>query len=281
LGWLLFIRPKKHLIIALMTSYALADKVVIVTGASSGIGEEIARQAARAGARLVLAARRAERLQALEAEIRAAGGQAISVPTNLRVRGEILDLVKAALDQWGQLDMLVNNAGLSYDEPLMKMDPLRVHEELEVNLGAVVDSAQAALKPMLMKRFGHILNVASIAGLIALPGNTIYNATKWGVVGFSEALNREVSRYGVRVSAFCPGFVATDFSPRLKAIKENHPGAARVPGVMSVQYVASRAVWLLQNPRRRYIIPHSWTILVWAAQTFPWGADWVIPKFIK
>jgi short-subunit dehydrogenase len=264
-----------------MASFSLIDKVIVVTGASSGIGEEVARQAARAGGRVVLAARRADRLQALEESIRAGGGQAFAVPTDVRERSQVENLMKAAVDKWGSLDVLFNNAGLSYDEPLVKMDPQKVHEELEVNLVGVIDCAQAALKRMLMQRSGHIVNVASIAGLISLPGNSIYNATKWGVVGFSEALNREVSRFGVRVTAFCPGFVATDFSPRLKGIRDNHPGMQNLPGVMRVDYVGRQAVWLMQNPRRRYIIPHSWTILVWAAQTFPWGADWVIPRFIK
>ena len=264
-----------------MATYTLADKVVIITGASQGIGAEVAKQAARAGARVVLASRRIERLKALEDEIRAAGGEACAIPTDVRVRSEVTNLVKATIDHWGRLDVLFNNAGLSYDEPLLKMDPQKVHEEMEVNLLGLIDCAQAVVKRMLMQRSGHIVNMASIAGLIGLPGNTIYNASKWGVVGFSEGLNREVSRYGVRVSAFCPGFVATDFSPRLKAIKENLAGAAKVPGVMSVGYVGRQALWLMQHPRRRYIIPHSWTILVWAAQTFPWGADWIIPHFIK
>jgi 3-oxoacyl-[acyl-carrier protein] reductase len=230
--------------------------------------------------KVALAARRADLLQANAAEIRSRGGDALAIPADLRQQADIDRMVNLTLAQWGQVDLLVNNAGVSFDEPLIKVNPLKLREEIDVDLTAVIACAQAALKPMLKQRSGHIINVASIAGLIGLPGSSIYNAAKFGVVGFSEGLGREVGRYGVRVSAFCPGFVATDFSPRLKAIREKQPGVQKLPGVMTADYVASRVAWLAQHPRRRYIIPHSWNILVWAARTFPWGADWIVTRFI-
>jgi 3-oxoacyl-[acyl-carrier protein] reductase len=218
-------------------------------------------------------------LQAVAGEIRAAGGNALVAPTDVRQRADLDRLVALTLEQWGQIDILFNNAGVSYDQPLVKIDPEQVREEVEVNLLAVIESAQASLRPMLKNRSGHIVNVASIAGLIGLPGSSIYNATKYGVIGFSEGLGREVSRFGVRVSAFCPGFVATDFSPRLKSIRERKAGARQLPGVMDVEFVAKEAVWLIQHPRRRYLIPRSWTLLIWAGRTFPWGADWIVSRF--
>jgi 3-oxoacyl-[acyl-carrier protein] reductase len=260
--------------------FQLRDKVVVITGASSGIGEAVARRLAKEGTKLVLAARREDRLQALATEIQAVGGTTLAVPTDVRQLEDINRLFSRTLEQWGRVDILLNNAGVSYDQPLIKVAPALLREELEVNLLGVVACAQAALKPMLKQRSGHIVNVASIAGLIGLPGSTIYNASKFGVVGFSEALGREVGRFGVRVSAFCPGFVATDFSPRLKSIHEKQPGAQRLPGVMDVVYVADQVAWLIQHPRRRYIIPHSWNILVWAARTFPWGTDWIVNRFV-
>jgi short-subunit dehydrogenase len=263
-----------------MSVLQFTGKVAIVTGASSGIGEAVARRLAKGGARVVLAARREDRLQALAANIRSGGGEALVAPVNLRQQPDVARLVSATLQEWGKVDLLFNNAGVSFDQPLINVNPDQVREEVEVNLLAVIACAQAALKPMLKQRSGHIINVSSIAGLIGLPGSSIYNATKFGVIGFSEGLGREVRRYGVRVSAFCPGFVATDFSPRLQAIREKRPGAHSLPGVMDVEYVAERVLWLAQHPRRRYIIPHSWNILVWAARTFPWGADWIVSKFV-
>ena len=261
-------------------AFQLNDKVVIITGASSGIGEAVARRLAKEGTKLVLAARRGDRLLALAAEIQANGGTALAVPADMRQQEDITRLIRQTIQQFGRVDILFNNAGVSYDQPLVKVAPARLREEIEVNLLGVMACAQAVLKPMLKQRSGHIVNVASIAGLIGLPGSTIYNAAKYGVVGFSEGLNREVGRFGVRVSAFCPGFVATDFSPRLKAIREKQAGARSLPGVMNVDYVAGQVVWLVQHPRRRYIIPHSWSILVWAANTFPWGADWIVTRFV-
>lgn len=264
-----------------MALFPIKDKSIIITGASSGIGEALARCLAKEGAKLALAARRVDRLQALEAEITAAGGEAMAVPTDVRKRDDLSALISLVVKRWGSLDVLVNNAGVSFDEPLIKMDPANVTEELEVNLLAVVACSQLAAKPMLKQRRGHIVNVSSIAGLIGLPGSTVYNAGKWGVVGFSEGLDRELSRFGVRVSAFCPGFVDTDFSARLKKIRETRQGETKLPGVMEVDYVAKKACWLIQHPRRRYVIPPSWNLVVWAARTFPWGADWLLARFLK
>ena len=259
----------------------LTGNVAIVTGASSGIGEVVAKRLAAKGVKVVLAARRGDRLQALADEILAAGGSGLPVPTDVRQKGDIDRLVAVTLENWGRLDILFNAAGISLDQPLVKMDPEEVREEVEVNLLAVIACSQAVLRPMLKARAGHIVNVASIAGLIGLPGASVYNASKFGVIGFSEGLGREVKRFGVQVSAFCPGFVATDLSPRLKSIREGQPGAQRLPGVMDLGYVAERAVWLIQHPRRRYLIPHLWTVMIWAGQTFPWGTDWVLSWFLK
>jgi short-subunit dehydrogenase len=262
-----------------MSNQQLTGKVAIITGASSGIGAAVARRLGQAGVKVVLAARREDRLQAVAAEIQASGGDALVVATDVRQRADIDRLVKVTTERWGQLDILFNDAGVSYDQPLIKIEPERVREEVEVNLLAVIECSQAALRPMLKNRSGHIVNVASIAGLVGLPGSSIYNATKFGVIGFSEGLGREVRRFGVRVSAFCPGFVATDFSPRLKSIRQRQTDARQLPGVMDIDFVARQALWLIQHPRRRYLIPRSWTIMIWAARTFPWGADWIVSRF--
>ena len=260
--------------------FQIRNKVAIITGASSGIGEAVARRLAKEGTKLVLAARREDRLQALAAELQAGGGTALVVPVDMRQQEDVTRLISQTMTHFGQVDILFNNAGLSFDQPLVSMNPASLREEIEVDLVGVMACAQAVLKPMLKRRSGHIVNVASIAGLIGLPGSSTYNAAKFGVVGFSEALGREVRRFGVRVSAFCPGFVATDLTLQLKAIREKQPGARTLPGVMPIEYVAGQVAWLMQHPRRRYIIPHSWNILVWAATTFPWGADWVVSRLI-
>ncbi len=228
----------------------------------------------------MLAARREDRLQELAAEIQSAGGQALIAPADVRRQADIDQMVGQALEEWGRVDLLFNNAGVSYDRSLVGMPPAQVKEELEVNLIAVVACTQAVLKPMLKQRLGHIINVASIAGLIGLPGASVYNATKFGMIGFSEGLDREVGRYGVRVSAFCPFFVATALIPRLNGDQAAPPGKLRIPGILKIEFVAERAVWLAAHPRRRYIIPRYFNVIVWAARTFPWGTDWLLNRFI-
>ena len=178
-----------------MSTFSLPGKVAVVTGASSGLGAAVAQALAAAGMKVALAARREDLLQFNAAEIRRCGGEALVVPVDLRQPDAAAALVNRTLQQWGQLDLLVNNAGVSFDEPLIKVNPLKMREEIDVDLTAVVACAQAALKPMLKQRSGHIINVASIAGLIGLPGSSIYNAAKFGVVGFSEGLGREVGRF--------------------------------------------------------------------------------------
>jgi len=211
-----------------MATFTLPGKVAIVTGASSGIGAAVALALANAGMKVALAARRGDLLESNAAEIRRHGGEALSIPGDLRLPEAPANLVNSVLQEWGRLDLLVNNAGVSYDEPLIKVNPLKMSEEIELDLTAVVACAQAALRPMLKQRSGHIINVASIAGLIGLPGSSIYNAAKFGVVGFSEGLGREVSRYGVRVSAFCPGFVATAPSVIRRLAPRNCRGSCRL-----------------------------------------------------
>ena len=256
------------------------NPVAIVTGASSGIGQAVARRLSGEGARVALVARREERLQELALEIQAAGGQALVAKADVRQRVDIEQMIDLTLDRWGQVDLLFNNAGVSYDRPLILMRPDQVQEEVQVNLLAVIECAQAALKPMLKQRSGHIVNMASIAGLIGLPTSTVYSATKFGVIGFSEALDREVRRYGVRVSAFCPFFVDTGFSPRLDSARGKRSVKRDIPGVLDLETVARSAAWLAAHPRRRYIIPPALNLIVWAARTFPSGADWILSRFI-
>lgn len=254
-------------------------KVVIITGASSGIGAAVARRLARDGMRLTLAARRLDRLEQVAAEVEALGGEALVVQTDVRNRDELQRMVQTTLDRWGHIDVLLNNAGLGHDKPLIRIKPEKIRDEIHINLIAVIECAQVVLPVMLHQKSGHIINVASMAGLIATPGSTIYSATKFGVNGFSDALRRELLGSGIRVSAFCPGYTPTEISPELKAIAEGRPDAPRVPGLMPVTYVADQIARLIRHPRQRVIIPPSWKLLVIIAFLFPGIADALIPLF--
>ena len=152
---------------------------------------------------------------------------------------------------------------------------------VHINLIAVIECAKVVLPVMLRQKSGHIINVASIAGLVALPGSTIYAATKFGVNGFSDALRRELRGSEIHVSAFCPGFTPTEINPELKAIADGKPGAPHRPGLMPVTYVADQIARLIRHPRRQMIIPPSWKILVIIAFLFPGIADKLIGFFIS
>ena len=256
-------------------------KVVIITGASSGIGAAVARRLARDGMRLTLAARRLDRLEQVAAEVEALGGEALVVQTDVRNRDELQRMVQATLDRWGHIDVLLNNAGLGHDRLLIRFKPEKIRDEIHINLIAIIECAQVVLPVMLRQKSGHIINVASIAGLIATPGGTVYSASKFGVNGFSDALRRELRGSGIHVSAFCPGFTPTEISPELKAISEGQPGAPRRPGLMPVTYVADQIAHLIRHPRWRVIIPPSWKFLVMVAFLFPGIADALLPLFLK
>jgi len=260
-----------------------AAPVAIVTGASSGIGEATARRLARDGTRVTLAARRQDELERVAGEIEAGGGQALVAPTDVRDRAAIHRMVQATLDTWGRVDVLINNAGLGYSAQVVDLDPDQLRDQVDVNLVAVIECAQAVLPAMMQRKSGHIINVASIAGLVGLPGSSVYSATKSAVISFSDALRREVrdAKRGIQVTALCPGFVATNFSPRLKKIAEGRPDAQRMPGVMQADYVADRIASLIRHPRRRLIIPPGWGLLAAIAQAFPWLADAVLSRYVE
>jgi short-subunit dehydrogenase len=254
--------------------------VVIITGASSGIGAATALRLAREGMRLTLAARRQDRLEQVAAGVESLGREALVVQTDVRDRDDIQRMVQATLERWGRIDVLLNNAGLGHDDLLVKVKPDDIRDEIHVNLTAVIECAQAVLPVMLRQKSGHIINVSSIAGLIATPGSSVYSATKFGVIGFSDALRRELRGSGIHVSAFCPGYTASEISPELRAVAEGRPDAPRVLGLMQVTYVADQIARLIRRPRLRVILPPSWKFLVVAAFLLPRLADRLVSAFL-
>lgn len=185
------------------------DKVVLVTGASRGIGRAIALRFAREGADLVLAARDRAELQGLESEILALGRRCLVVPTDLRQPDDIEALARQAEGYFGQVDILINNAGVGYWAPVTELDLDQYEEMFEVNMRAVFLLTKAVLPPMLARGEGHIVNIASTSSRWTYPEGTLYCASKFAVLGFNEALAKELRTTGVRVTAVCPGQVNT------------------------------------------------------------------------
>ncbi|MEU1334786.1 SDR family oxidoreductase [Streptomyces sp. NPDC005865] len=190
-------------------SGTVRGKVVAVTGASSGIGRATALALAERGARVVLGARRQDRVEALAAGIRERGGEALAVPTDVRRRADLVRLLDAAVTAFGRLDVLVNNAGIG---PISLLEELRVEEwddMIDVNLRGVLYGVAAALPVFRGQGAGHLVTVASTAAYRTVPGQTVYAATKTAVRTVCEGLRQEAD--DVRVTIVSPGFVHTDF----------------------------------------------------------------------
>jgi NAD(P)-dependent dehydrogenase (short-subunit alcohol dehydrogenase family) len=189
----------------------LAGKVAVVTGASAGIGRATALALARAGARVLVTARRAERLEALAQEIRAAGGEAVAVPGDIARREHVRIVIGSAIERLGRLDILVNNAGLGHYAPLAETPPEVFQYLWDVNVMGMVHGIQEALPFMRQQGRGHIINVSSVAGKQGGSGHSAYNATKFAQIGISEALRLELWKSGISVSVVCPVVTDTEF----------------------------------------------------------------------
>lgn len=191
-------------------SAPLAGKVALVTGASSGIGEATARELATQGAQVAITARRHDRLDALAARIVKDGGHALAITADFADTAQAHAAVAQTEQHFGRLDILINNAGVMYLEPIESADLGRWRHMLELNVLGLIAATQAALPGMRKRRDGHIVNVASTAGRIAAAGSGGYAATKFGVVGFSESLRKEVFQDNIRVTVIEPGVVETE-----------------------------------------------------------------------
>ncbi len=193
-----------------MSSTGVEGRVALVTGASSGIGEATAEALAKGGAKVAVAARRREKLDALVSRIQAMGGEAVALTADVSSPEAAAKMVHYAEAQFGRLDILVNNAGVMYLEPTADANLGRWRHMLELNVLGLIAASQAALPGMRARRDGHIVNIASTAGRIANPNSAGYAATKFGVVGFSEGLRKELVKDRVRVTVIEPGLVDTE-----------------------------------------------------------------------
>ena len=185
----------------------LDGKVAAITGASSGIGEAAAVALAEAGARVSLGARRKDRLDALSEKL---GDQAIAIETDISDESQARDFIQQTKSELGSVDILVNNAGVMLLGLLLMQDGDDWRRMIEVNALGLVYCSQEALKVMNEQGGGHIVNVSSTAGRHAYAGSAVYNMTKWGVTGFSEALRQEALHVNVRVTCVEPGYVDTE-----------------------------------------------------------------------
>ncbi|MDX1991752.1 MAG: 3-oxoacyl-[acyl-carrier-protein] reductase [bacterium] len=195
---------------------SLSDRVAVVTGASRGIGRGIALELGRIGATVLVNYKNsADAAQAVVAEIEASGGKAAAIQGDVSEEAGSEALIKTAVTDFGKIDILVNNAGTTRDNLIMMMKPDDFDTVMQTNLRSAWLCSKAAVRAMMRKRYGRIINITSVSGIVGQAGQTNYSASKAGLIGFTKALAREVASRSITVNAVAPGFVLTDLTKDL------------------------------------------------------------------
>jgi NAD(P)-dependent dehydrogenase (short-subunit alcohol dehydrogenase family) len=226
--------------------------VVIVTGASSGIGAEIAQRLGRAGHVVVLAARRAAELTEVATRIEADGGSAVPVPTDIRDPADVGALIERAAALTGRIDVLINNAGVGGASTVLADDDV-VDAMIEVNLRAPIRLMRAVVPVMRAQGAGSIINIGSVAGEVGIGG--VYSATKFALRGMTDSVRRELAGTGIGVTLIEPGYIATAFNGRT--------------GLPGPEIVAAAVEKALRRPRRRIVVPLKYRFVIPLANALP------------
>lgn len=244
--------------------------MVVITGASSGIGAATAVACGTQGMKVVLAARREDLLREVATRVEAAGGTALVCPTDVRDPKQIEWLAGAALEAAGPVDFLIANAGVGYPGPMATITDEVILRTVEVNLLGVMRCVRAFLPGMLERERGHIITISSVAAGIASPRAAVYAATKAGVHRFSEGLGREVRPHGLYVTDVLPGVIDT---PMVAHISDMH----KAP----VESVARAILGVMRRPRRILVTPGWYRLILALNAALPGAVDWGIRRFYK
>lgn len=229
---------------------SLKQKVAIVTGASSGIGEATAIALAAAGAKVAIAARRSERLETLTQRIQQNGGEALPITADVANEAQVQHMVSATKDKWGRVDILVNNAGVMLLGPVYEANTEDWRRMFDVNVLGLMYATHAILPLMKAQGEGHIVNISSVAGRVANAGTGVYNATKWAVNAFSESLRKEVHKDKIRVTIIEPGLVATELPQHITNSSAKERAKAFYESVRSLdsEDIAAAIVYAVTQP---------------------------------
>ncbi len=256
-----------------------ANPVVIITGASSGIGEKAAITLAKNGYRVVIAARRQNRLEEIAEQIRKMGGEVLPVQIDLSQVDQIRDLVERTRSVFGQIDILVNNAGsarhLWLDEQSLEDD---IQNQLQVNLIGMIQLTQLVIPDMVEAGSGQIIHISSIASWVGVPTYSIYNASKFGSRGFLASLRRELRGTGVTISEIFPGAVDTEFGQDPDVSWKTTTVTPKF-ALLSAQSVADKILDMIQRKKTKSVIPGFMWLAIWADAHIPGFVSWVLSKY--
>jgi len=221
----------------------IAGKVIVITGASSGMGEAAARHLAANGAKVVLAARRLDRIEAIASELKQQGKEATAVQVDVAKYEDVENLIRVTVKAYGRVDVLINNAGLM---PLSRLDQGKVDEwnrMIDVNIRGVLHGIAAALPYMKAQKSGHIINTASVAAHLIFPASSVYSATKFAVRALTEGLRQESAAYNIRATLISPGAVKTELldhitDKEVQAVNQDYVENVGVPAETYARMVA-------------------------------------------
>jgi 3-oxoacyl-[acyl-carrier protein] reductase len=238
----------------------LSDQVALVTGASRGIGKTIAMTLAAAGAKVACVARNLDKLAEVVSEIQAAGGTAEAFACDVTNSESVTSAVEAVLEKWQRLEILVNNAGITRDTLIPRMADEQWDEVINTNLRGAFLFTRAATRPMMQARYGRIINIASVSGLMGNPGQANYSASKAGLIGMTRTVARELAGRKLTVNAVAPGFIETEMTEALgSAILDEVK--ARIPAKrLGTVAEISAAVLFLASPAASYITGQVLTV---------------------
>ena len=260
-----------------MAVRALREKRILITGASSGIGRDLAIQLAAEGARLVIAARRAEKLTKLVTEIESAGGHAIACVADVTIAEDREKLLAQCQNHLGGVDILINNAGVGAMGRFDEAEPQRLRQVFEVNFFALAEMTRAALPMLKAGDDALIVNISSVLGHRGAPLKSEYSASKFAVHGFSDAIRAELASDGVEVLLVSPSTTDSEFFD--SAIEDDTKKDWKKRGAMSPEAVAAKTIRAMRKRRHEIILTFGGRILVWLDRMIPGLANRIMAKF--
>ena len=246
----------------------LSGKVAVITGASMGIGEEIAKLFAREGAKLVLCSRDLSRVEAARQRI-GAGGDSISVACDVSRRDQVDALMSAALAKFGRIDILVNNAGFGLNDSLADLDMAQCRQLFETNLFGAMECMQAVIPIMRKQGGGDIVNISSVSGHIATPYMSVYAASKHGMQAVGRAVRMELKKHNINVATVSPGYIATDFAANMLKGQSGQRVAGSAKYGAKPEVVAQATLRAVLKRKREVVVPWFYRIAIKLYENFP------------